>query len=1063
MELVCPACGQAVPPGKNFCRSCGTALTSSQRAERVNHLAERIRTSRGTWEGERKQITVLFADMKGSMEFVAHSDPEEARKILDPLLALMMEAVHCYDGTVNQVMGDGIMALFGAPVAREDHAVRACYAALRMQESVKRHTAESGVPVQIRIGLNSGMVIVRGIESGLHMDYTAVGETVHLAARMEQMARPNAILITGNVLRLVEGYVDVKSLEQTAVKGLTTPVELYEVVGTGPVQRRMEASVRRGLSPFVGRTTEMEVLRRALEKARGGHGEVVTIVGDAGIGKSRLLYEFRRTSAGEDISYLEGFCVAYAASVPFLPLLQVLRATCHIAESDGPSAIEEKVCRRLDWLGIDAADALPYLLRLLGVKGATERLKMLAAEAIHAHTFDVLRRMSINGSRRRPLILVLEDLHWIDDASARYLASLVEILPGAPILLIVTHRPGYRQPWMDRSYVTRMALRPLSSEDGMKVLNAVVRERLAESLTRRILDKAEGNALFLEELGRVMRQDDDLRPATRIPDTVQDVLMARIDGLAEEPKRLLQAAAVLGRQFALRVIEAIWDGAGEPIAHLRELTQSEFLYEYTDETGSIFVFRHSLSQEVAYASLAIARRRALHAAAGRALEQLYAHHLWDVYDRLAYHYSQADDAAMAVKYLTICATSAAHRYAHAEAVTAAKEALAHAQRLPPDQQARCVRGLVLSQAQSLFLLGRLPDTLSVLLEHHEHFEQSSEASWAGRYYALLANTYAFLGENEEAGRTAQRSLQAATQSGDLATVGKANYVLAMVSFSSGQAEQGIAFARQAISRLEAARESRWLGQAHWALATNYVIIGRFEDAIAACRRAEAIGVAIEDPRLQKSVAWTLGYIYAMLGEADTAIFACTQSLEGSPNPLNTALALGFLGYAELMKRDADAAIGHLEDAVSRMSEFRLRQNHGWFMTFLGEAYCLKGYHDKAQELVRRGLQLTRDARFLFGVGYGERALGRVATAQGAFVEAHEHLQAASRTFESIGGRFELARTRLDLAALAGRAGNPESLQDHVSAAAALFAELQLPALVAACAEELVQRFANHVA
>ena len=1017
IDPACPACGQPVQAAAKFCGACGAALTSRPRPERTSGLADRIRTSKSTWEGERKQITVLFADIKGSMEFVAQSDPEEARKLLDPLLTLMMDAVRSYDGTVNQVMGDGIMALFGAPVAREDHAVRACYAALRLQESVKRYAQESGVAVEIRIGLNSGTVIVRGIDSGLHTDYTAVGETVHLAARMEQMARPQSILITGNVLRLVEGYVDVRPLDHTVVKGLTVPVDVYEVIGTGPVQRRMEASVRRGLSPFVGRATEMDVLGRALEKARAGQGEIVAIVGDAGIGKSRLLHEFRQTLAGEKLSYLEGFCVAYAASVPFLPVLQILRATCHISDSDGPAVIEEKVRRRLDWLGIDAADALPYLLRLLGVKEGAERLTTLAPEAVHAHTFELLRRMSVNGSRRRPIILVLEDVHWIDDASARYLASLAEILPGTPILLIVTHRPGYRQSWMDRSYTTRIALRPLSSEDGMKVLNAVTHERLPESLSRRILEKAEGNALFLEELGRVMRQDDD--KATRIPDTVQGVLMARIDGLAEEPKRLLQAAAVLGREFPVRVIDAIWDGAGEPIAHLRELTQSEFLYEYAEETGAVFVFRHSLTQEVAYASLALARRRALHAAAGRALEALYADHLWDVYDRLAYHYSQAEDAALAVKYLSICATSAAHRYANAEAVTAAQQALAHAQRLPPEEQARCVLSLALAQAQSLFLLGRLPDTLGVLLEHQPRVEQSSGASWAGRYYALLANTYAFLGENDAATRTAERALEAATQSGDLATLGKAHYVLAMLSFSYGQAERGIAFARQAISRLEAARESRWLGQAHWALSTNYVIIGSFDEAIAACQRAEAIGIAIEDPRLQKSVAWTLGYIHALRGEPDRGIAACTQSLEGSPNPLNTALALGFLGYAETLKGDADAAIEHLEDAVARMSQFRLRQNHGWFLGFLGEAYLLKGDADKARELVQRGLQLTRDSRFLFGVGYGERALGRVALAQGATAEAQEHLTAACRTFESIGARFELARTRRDVAAHAG--------------------------------------------
>src|SRR4051794_6878947 len=370
LQAVCPACQTANPPDQKFCGECGarldaagapaTALASpapTPASYTPPHLAERILSSRAALEGERKQVTVLFADLKGSMELLADRDPEEARAILDPVLERMMEAVHRYEGTVNQVMGDGIMALFGAPIAHEDHAVRACYAALRMQENVKQYAdavrRAEGITPQIRVGLNSGEVVVRSIGSDLRMDYTAVGQTTHLAARMEQTALPGSILLAPDTLRLAEGYVQVRALGPVAIKGLDQPVEVYEALGVGAARSRLQAAAARGLTRFVGRDAELEVLRQTLEQAAAGHGQVVALVGEPGVGKSRLTWEFTHSHRTAGWLVVESGSVSYGKATSYLPLIDLLKAYFQIERTDDPRRVRQKMLGKV--LDLDEA------------------------------------------------------------------------------------------------------------------------------------------------------------------------------------------------------------------------------------------------------------------------------------------------------------------------------------------------------------------------------------------------------------------------------------------------------------------------------------------------------------------------------------------------------------------------------------------------------------------------------------------------------------------------------------------------------------------------------------
>jgi class 3 adenylate cyclase len=552
LAAVCPSCAFTNEPGDEFCGGCGERLGARQPSEAKftspdaytpKHLAEKILTSKAALEGERKQVTVLFADLKGSMELLADRDPEEARKILDPVLGRMMEAIHHYEGTVNQVMGDGIMALFGAPLAHEDHAVRACYAALRMQELVKRYAEDvrrhQGITVRIRVGLNSGEVVVRAIGSDLHMDYTAVGQTTHLAARMEQLADPATVLLTSATLALAEDFIEVRPQGPTPVKGLSEPVEVYELVGANPVRSRFHAHAARGLTKFAGRGSEMAQLAEALELARGGRGQVVAVVGEPGVGKSRLFWEFGHSHRTAGCLVLESASVSYGKATAYLPVIELLRSYFQIEPRDDPRKMREKVTGKL--LSLDRALelAVPPLLALLDIPLDDGEWTRLDPAQRRQRTLDALKRLLLRESQVQPLVLLFEDLHWIDGETQAVLDGLVEALPTARALVLVNYRPEYSHAWGGKTYYRQLRIDPLPSESADELLEALLGPDAALGPLKRLLvERTEANPLFLEESVRALVETAGLtgergvyrltRPIEqlKIPATVQTILAA---------------------------------------------------------------------------------------------------------------------------------------------------------------------------------------------------------------------------------------------------------------------------------------------------------------------------------------------------------------------------------------------------------------------------------------------------------------------------------------------------------------------------------------------------------
>jgi len=795
LELICPSCHHSNPAGSLFCNRCAASLGApptpagpqfaSPESYTPKHLAEKILTSRAALEGERKHVTVLFADLKGSMELLADRDPEEARKILDPVLEHMMDAVHRYEGTVNQVMGDGIMALFGAPIAHEDHAVRACYAALRMQESVKRYVEAAfhlhGVPIEIRVGLNSGDVVVRTIGSDLHMDYTAVGQTTHLAARMEQMAKPGTILLAPETLSLAEGFVQVTARGPAPVKGLVAPIEIFELTGASPVRSRLHAAAARGLTRFVGREAEIERLHEALTRAGEGHGQIVAVVGEPGVGKSRLAWEFTHSHRSQGWLVLETTSLSYGKAITYFPVIELLRRYFGIEPRDDGRKIREKATGKL--LSLDRAlePTLPVFLSLLDVPVEDPEWTRLDPPERRRQTQDGLKRLVLRESQVQPVLLVVEDLHWIDAETEGRLDSLVESLPTARLLLLANYRPEYQHRWGSKGYYRQLRIDPLPAESADDLLTSLLGTDMSlGSLRPTLIERTEGNPLFLEESVRTLAETKALigergayrlaraAAAIQVPATVQAILAVRIDRLSPEDKRLLQAAAVIGKNVPFALLLAIAELAEEDLRRrLTHLQAAEFLYETSLFPDLEFTFKHALTHEVTYGGLLHERRRDLHARIVDAIEMLHRERLGEQIERLAHHAVRGEVREKAVHYLRQVGLKAAARSAPSDARVWFEQALSVLDALP-ESHSTLEQGfeIRLELRPVLTQLGEVRQTLERLREAEALAEQLNDDSRRGRVSAVATGVYSQLGEPDKALEAGTRALEISGRLGD---------------------------------------------------------------------------------------------------------------------------------------------------------------------------------------------------------------------------------------------------------------------------------------------------------
>jgi class 3 adenylate cyclase/tetratricopeptide (TPR) repeat protein len=735
----CASCGSALLADAVFCDNCGAPARATPPAPAPSsytpaHLAARIRATRAALEGERKLVTVLFADVVGSTSIAERIDPEEMRTLMDRCFGHMLDEVHRYEGTVIQFTGDGVMALFGAPLALEDAPRRAITSALDIQRTLQRVREElrdsQDVDLQVRIGIHTGLVVVGSIGNDLRMEYTAIGDTTNLAARLQTLAAPGTVAISEATYRLAGDFFDVRDLGPQTVKGKRDPVRVYEVVGARPARGSLDARVDRGLTPLAGRRRELAALREAFDASREGHGQVVFVVGEAGIGKSRLLHEFRESIRNTTHTWMEGRCASYGRSTAFLPLVDMWRRSLAIEDHDDEREAIAKIDAGVAALGADFAWTTSYIRRLLSLPDDDPAIEAADATVRRAETFRALKALTLRAAEREPVVLLVEDLHWIDTASEEYLAFLADAVPTARVLLVLTHRPGHRQPFGDRSYHRRIGLGALERDDMTAMARAILdASGLPDELTALIAGKAEGNPLFVEEVTKslleegVLRRNGDRVELARaladvaVPDSIHGVLMARLDRLDAAPKHALQMASVIGREFALRLlarVTEVGDGVSSLVAELRSL---ELIYEKAAHPELAYMFKHALTHDVAYESILREHRRELHRTIGTAIEELYDDRLAEHYETLAFHFARAENWPRAFDYHARAATKALATYASDAVIFHCREALRIADRVDAPAERR----------QELEeMLGAASFYTSAFVESGEAYERAAE-------------------------------------------------------------------------------------------------------------------------------------------------------------------------------------------------------------------------------------------------------------------------------------------------------------------------------------------------
>jgi len=710
LALICPSCSFENPAGFDFCGQCAAALHGgsgvTQGAAAAAKPGATVRVVAGDpslpVDGERKTVTALFADLKGSTQLMEALDPEEAGAIINPALRIMVAAVRRYEGYVVQSTGDGIFALFGAPAAYEDHPQRALYAALQMQRELheygQRRAAEGARPLEARVGVNTGEVVVRAVETGGKVEYTPIGHTANLASRLQTVAPAGSIAISEHTRKLCEGYFELRGLGSLTVKGISAPINAYEVIGMGPLRTHFQLAARRGLTKFVGRERELEQMQRALELAMRGHGQIVAVMAEAGTGKSRLFYEFKATLP-PICKVLEAYSVSYGKSSAWLPALELLRDFFNIQDADDAASRREKIRATVTTLDPALDDTLPYLFALLGIVEGPDPMAQTDPQIKRQRTLDAIKRIVLRESLNQPLVVIFEDLHWIDAQTQALLDLLADGLARTNVLLLVNYRPEYRHEWTNKSYYSQLRLDPLGGADGLAMLSALLGESVElNPLKRLIAERTGGNPFFIEEIVQALFDEgvlvrDGAVKLTRslsqlqLPPTAQGMLAARIDRLATEQKELLQTLAVIGRESSLGLMrQVVSDTDSQMERMLADLQAAEFIYEQPATTGVEYVFKHALTQEVAYHSMLIERRKHLHETTGQAMESLFAGQLDDHLTQLAHHYSHSDNVDKAVEYLGRVAQQAMQRCSYIEAIKYVSDGLDRLKTLPDNAE-----------------------------------------------------------------------------------------------------------------------------------------------------------------------------------------------------------------------------------------------------------------------------------------------------------------------------------------------------------------------------------------
>jgi class 3 adenylate cyclase/tetratricopeptide (TPR) repeat protein len=960
LDSVCIHCGIRIPADTKFCFDCGYDQRHSADISKIDyrqprsytpkHLIDKILTSRTAIEGERKTVTILFADVAGSTAMFEKLDPEVVHEVMDGCFRIILDNVHRFEGSVNQFRGDGVMALFGAPIAHEDHAQRACHAALAIQNSLKPYSHKLqqryGLYFAMRIGLHSGPVVVAAIGDDLRMDYTAQGDTANIAKRMESSAEPGGVLVSNHTFRLARDFFSFAPPELLSLKGKSTSLATYRLLQATKIQSRIAASTARGLTRFVGRDHELECLKDAFKKVQSGEGQIVSLVGEAGVGKSRLLLEFRRCIPKGERFYLEGQCLHYGGVMPYLPVLDMIRTFIGIKEGEKEQTIQNGLQTRIIELGENLAHTIPPLQELLSIAVEDDTFAGLEPEQKRKKTFDAIRDLLVQGSQNLPLILALEDMHWIDRTSQEFLDYLVNWLPRTKILLLLLYRPEYIHQWSTKSYYQKIGVNQLSTPYSAVLVGALLNGgEVVPELRELILSRASGNPLFLEELtqtllenGSIVKKDNHFVltrdvAGLQVPDTIQGIITARMDRLEDSLKRIMQVASVIGREFAFRILETIADMKADLKSQMINLQGLEFIYEKRLFPELEYIFRHALVREVAYNSLLLARRKEIHEKIGQAIEKLYPGRLEEFCEVLSYHYLLSENSAKAFEYLKRSALKAVRNNSLAEGVQFFIEAFsALSQMVSTKANKKEQIDLVLAMRGTMTRFGYPAEYLPLLQKAEKLAEEMSDVVKKLQLRSAMGVYFIYKGGDPIRGwKYLEECFQQGGITEDVSLMVPIGFDLCTSSLLSGDFQRVNKIAPIMVDMIERCRAEPNIYQRHLGVYARIL-------AQLAISTTGAGDIAGADQLFNKA-------LYVARQSGKRACEAYCQWAYG--------LSLAFNG-------DGDKAIHLLEGCIKSLEETQTVILMGSAWSWLGFAHCTMGRAEIGVELTKKGLKIQTE-------------------------------------------------------------------------------------------------------
>jgi len=1095
LEIFCPECGKANPLVSKFCLECGHNLSPSQEppAQRdlsfdeklakiqkylPSGLTQKILSQKDRIEGERRHVTIMFVDMKGFTPLAESLGPEETFSLMDQVFEILIHKVHEYEGTVNELRGDGVLALFGAPIALEDAPQRAIRSALAMHREMTKFSetikAQKGIPsIVLRVGINTGPVVVGTPGNDLRVQFTAVGDTINMAARMEQMAEPGTTYITEDTFRLTEGFFRFEALGEKQVKGKEKPLKVYRVIAPSTRRTRFDVSAERGLTRFLGRDRELELLIDSFERARSGRGQAVSLMGEAGVGKSRLLYEFRKAVANEDISFLEGKCLSYSRRVAYHPIIDILKSNFGIEDSDTDADIIEKVKIGLTLLEVNESSTLPYLLELLSVKDSGIDRMSMSPEAKKDRIIGALRTIILKGSETKPLIFAFEDLHWMDKSSEDAAKYLLESIPGARVLMIFTYRPEFVPTWGSKSFHSQLTLNRLSNRESLAVVAHILgSDNIASDLQQLILEKTEGVPFFIEELVRSLRDMEIIQRTNHeyllakdmdrlnIPSTIQDVIMARVDSLTDATKEVLRAGSVIEREFTYELIRAVTDlSEQELLHHISVLKDAELLYERGIFPQSTYVFRHAITREVVYDSILAKRKKMLHEKIGKAIEELCKDNISDHYGVLVEHFLAGENYEKAAQYAKLASKKAHKTASMNDAISFTEKGIACPEKLQSTEEVlikiidtRTILGLYMTQMQRHSESIRIIDPIVHAAEERNYKRRLSQI------YTIRGTHESWVTKTSRARECLARSLGLANELWDVVTLVFANTMLATALAWNCDFEESLSHIRRvadlhtmgkniwgvsvaksyesvfhyyrghaemcrktSIEAFELAEESGDI----WSSSQAYSFVGLalyckgfFHEAFGYLNKGADHCEKIVLPASGAKARWHLGEINLESGDYEEAKIQYRKALDlleqnrlipSFGNVLRTSMA-----KAKVLNHERDI---DLECLYSYPKANRLKVCEGWLSRYLGEILLNvdSDHISEAQHWIEEAIEADRRNSMMFHLGRDHAVYADLFRRQGDRAAAKEQLGKAIDIYKECGADGWVKKAEEELA------------------------------------------------